>query len=97
MIMALNDLLAAVAQVQQFKDGQLVGYGSSFWYHHGNGLFLITNRHVVINEKDDLSPDELRLLLHTDNKRLTKNDVLRVRLYENKRQIWREHPIHRAP
>jgi hypothetical protein len=67
---------------------------SGFFYLDEGMLYLITNRHVVVNEPTGHQPDSLRLLLHTDAKDLTANETVSIPLYDNGVPQWKEHPIH---
>jgi S1-C subfamily serine protease len=69
---------------------------SSFFYFHNEALYLITNRHVVIEEEEDYYPDELRLKLHTNPNDIRQNDDLLINLYDAEDSpAWLEHPVGR--
>jgi hypothetical protein len=59
-------------------------------------LFLITNRHVVIEEprpgqsEPKLYPDHLVLKLHISDSDLSQSAEVNVPLYANKQRLWRE-------
>jgi hypothetical protein len=78
--------------------GERINTGSAtgFFYDHADGLYLITNRHVVIDEKENYFPDELDIRLHTDQQDLEKNEDYTIQLYENYEPIWLEHPHNRG-
>src|SRR5574341_821955 len=89
--MALNQIVATVSLVLQLKAGATVGSASGFFYTRGNDLFLVTNHHVVRNEKDKVFPDTLRLRLHTDPNDLTRNGDLDITLYQAGKPVWKTH------
>lgn len=91
--MAISDVVATVAKARAFKSATELGGGTSCWYTLNDDLFLITNRHVVINEAENYFPDELRLLLHIDPNDIRRNADFAIPLYSNGKPQWREHPI----
>ena len=55
-------------------------------------VYLITNRHVVINEKKEFFPDHLVIRVHTSETNLLPNRDISIPLYDNQIPLWREHP-----
>lgn len=92
--MAISELVATVTQVRCYHGRRELGCASGFFYVRDDRLFLITNRHVTIDEEKDHFPDELRLRLHTDPNDIRVNDELRVSLYDTESNaVWLEHPV----
>lgn len=87
----MNDLLVVVALVMQIQKGQPVGTATGFFYLKSDVLYLVTNRHVVIDETKGIKPDLLRVKLHTDPKDLTKNVDVDIPLYSNGSAKWHVH------
>src|SRR5882672_5119043 len=80
-------------------DGTVLGSASGFFYTLENDvpeLWLVTNRHVVINEAKGFLPRKLMLRLHTDPGDIRMNADLDLALYESGQRRWREHPHHGA-
>ncbi|MCX7021727.1 MAG: trypsin-like peptidase domain-containing protein [bacterium] len=72
----------------------VIGLATGFFYAY-KYLVLVTNRHVVINEKTEQYPSELVVRLHTDldGNDLTQNQFYTIPLYdENNTPQWIEHP-----
>lgn len=73
-----------------------VGSATGFFYARGDNKYLITNRHVVVDEKRQFYPDSITLRVHTNRGDLTQNRDLAVSLYDrDERPVWLEHPTHR--
>jgi hypothetical protein len=53
-------------------------------------LFLVTSRHVVIDEPSKHHPDRIEIELHTDAANLTQVDRLSMLLYRDGRAMWRQ-------
>lgn len=88
----MGDLLFAIALITTIQGGQSVGTATGFFYVRNEVVYLVTNRHVVIDETKQLRPDTLRLRLHTDARDLTKNVERDVPLYSSGRPRWHAHP-----
>ena len=90
----LNDIILTATLVLQLKAGAVIGSASGFFYEKGDGLYLVTNQHVV-KGSDGAAPDTLRLRLHVDAKDISKNDSFEVPLYADGRPVWKINPQQR--
>ncbi len=71
---------------------------TGFFYEHEGEYFLITNRHVVLDEKEEevFKADSITLKLHTSKKNIPEVGYLSVDLYYgSSTPIWLEHPEYR--
>ncbi|MEE9457348.1 MAG: serine protease [bacterium] len=92
-----HEVLAVPVRITTSEAGVETGRGSGFFYHIGDKLFVITNRHIVISEERDSFPDTIFLNLHVDPKDLTKNEEYVLKLYDGEgKAIWLEHPVYGA-
>ena len=87
----MNQVVATVSIVLQLKAGAVIGSASGFFYTRNDDLFLVTNDHVVRNEKEGILPDALRLRLHTTPTDLTQNGEVDIPLYQDGKPVWRIH------
>lgn len=92
----LDDMFLRVAKIQTFADGQLLTNATGFLYLQENFLYLVTARHVVINEVCHHFPNRLHLSLHTDANDLQKWVDLSIPLYVNGVPQWFQHPQYGA-
>lgn len=75
------------------KGLKTIGWATGFFYQHAEGSYLVTNKHVVIDEKNDFFPDQLLLRLHTSKANLLQNEDYMISLYnKDGSQVWLEHP-----
>ena len=89
------EVLVRVTQVQCLKQDRTVEEATAFFYAHQDGLYLVTNRHVVRDEEEGFFPEALRLRLHTDPSDLRKNATCDLALEGADGQpVWREHPAY---
>lgn len=62
---------------------------SGFLFQRDERLFLVTSRHVVIDEKTNHHPTHLVIDFHTSETDLTKTLNLSIPLFENGKSVWR--------
>lgn len=69
-----------------------VGSATGFFYKKGEDKYLITNRHVVVQERKGFYPDSFKLRIHTNRSDLTQNRD--VTIYDTDgTPFWLEHPL----
>jgi S1-C subfamily serine protease len=90
-----DNLYLATTFIQMFAAETKVGSATGFFYQtpDTNKIFLITNRHVVRNERDLFFPDKLRLRVHVDASDLRQSKTFDIALYsdaEKKQGRWKE-------
>ena len=93
----VDELLATVVMVIQLQAGQPVGSATGFFYSHGREIFLVTNRHVVIDEKAGHKPDSLRLKLHRATSAPGRGVNHDIPLYKGSSPAWISHPKYPNP
>ena len=86
----VDPLTASATPLQTFKGAKAQAKATGFFYRNKDRLFLITNRHVVIDEKKNYKPNRLRFRVHTDPKDLCKNSDVDLPLYQGSQKVWRE-------
>lgn len=69
-----------------------LGTATGFFFRKRGSLYLITNRHVVIDEELNHFPDELVIRVHTRLRSMLNNRDIHIPLYLNGNQAWLEHP-----
>lgn len=69
-----------------------LGSATGFFFQKENEKYLITNRHVLINELKQFFPDLLKFEVHTSRTTTTLRRIIEVPLYSGETKIWFEHP-----
>ena len=70
----------------------LLGIGTGFFYEEGEIIYLITNRHVVICEKENCYPNVLEIILHTSRTNIRDVRVIHIPLYDSVlNPLWLEY------
>ena len=62
----IESLLLAVTRVSTFLGGQPLTGATGFFFERDGHLFLVTSRHVVLDEASHHRPDRLAIELHLD-------------------------------
>jgi len=87
----IHEIVLIVTLILEIQGGQPIATATGFFYHQDGNTYLVTSRHVVINEKKDHKPEHL-VLLHSDNNDLTKSKRFQVDLYRDGKPLWHDHP-----
>lgn len=83
-------LLRTATQVSTFLGSQLLTKASGFFFERDERLYLVTSRHVVVDEPSAHHPDRIEIKLHTDALDLTQSTGFSVLLYRESHAIWRQ-------
>ena len=86
----IDDLLLAATRVLTFRDQQLLTNASGFFFARGGRLFLVTSRHVVLDEPSNHRPDRLMIEMHVDADDMARSIEVSVPLYLDGMAAWRE-------
>ena len=86
----IEPLLLTTARVTTFDGERPLTGASGFFFERAGRLFLVTSRHVVIDEPSKHFPDRLEIELHTDARNLTRSIGLSVLLYLDGKSVWRQ-------
>lgn len=70
-----------------------LGSATGFFFEHDDKRFLVTNRHVVIDERRGHYPDHLVIRVHSSRTEFDLTRDIEVPLYDVTRSpLWMEHP-----
>jgi S1-C subfamily serine protease len=86
----IEPLLLTTTRVSTFAGKSPLTGASGFFFERGGRLFLVTSRHVLLDEPSKHFPDRIEIELHTDIKNLTRSIGLSVLLYHEGKSIWRQ-------
>jgi S1-C subfamily serine protease len=86
----IDSLLLSAARISTFElDRSLTG-ASGFFFERDERLYLVTSRHVVVDQPSKHYPNRLEIELHTDATDLSQSTGFSVMLYEDGRSVWRQ-------
>ena len=86
----IESLLLTTARVSTFFGTQALTGASGFFFQRDERLYLVTNRHVLIDRPSGHLPDRIEVEVHTDADNLTLAAAVSVLLYRNGQSIWHE-------
>lgn len=87
---AIEPLLLAVARISTFAGARLLTGATGFFFERAGRLFLVTSRHVLIDEPSGHHPDRIEITVHTDPVDLTRIARVSLWLYREGRSAWRQ-------
>jgi hypothetical protein len=87
---AVDPLFLCVTRVSTFWQGSALTNASGFFFERGARLYLVTSRHVVVDEPTNHRPDRLEIELHTDADNLAQSVAFSVPLYVWGQPVWRQ-------
>lgn len=83
-------LLLTATQITTYLGYQVLTSASGFFFRRNAQLFLVSNRHVFLDDASSHLPDRVEVLLHTDARDLSRCTVLSLPLYRNGLSQWRD-------
>lgn len=86
----VETLLLATLRVSTFVGSQALTGASGFFFERDQRLYLVTSRHVLIDEPSGHHPDRLEIELHPHETDLSQTSVLSVPLYRDGLAVWRQ-------
>jgi hypothetical protein len=87
---ACDDILLTVARIETFAGSAPLTAATGFFFEREGRLYLVSCRHVFIDEPTDHRPDRIEIELHTDGSNLTQATRLSVLLYQRGLANWRQ-------
>jgi hypothetical protein len=87
--MMIESLLLAVTRVTTMFGQQHLTNATGFFFERDNRLFVVTSRHVVLDEASDHRPDRLEIELHVAPENVAMTTQFSIPLYRNGKSIWR--------
>ncbi len=87
----VESILLTVTSIGAYSGETALTQATGFYFRRDDRLFLITNRHVVLDENADHRPDRLEITLHPEPENLAATGSYSIPLYASDgRPVWRE-------
>ena len=87
---AVEPVLLTTVRISTFDGPRALTAASGFFFERGERLFLVTSRHVLIDEPTDHHPDRIEVELHADEVNLTRSSNLSILLFRDGLADWRQ-------
>jgi len=86
----IESLLLTATRVFTFAQQRLLTNASGFFFERDSRLFLVTSRHVVIDQPSGHLPDRVEIELHTDADNMAMSTAFSIPLYRDGEAVWRQ-------
>jgi hypothetical protein len=85
----IESILLSTVKVSTFMGRQHLTNASGFFFARDDRLYLVTSRHVLVDEPSQHHPDRIEIGLHIDTVRLSQTTGFSMPLFRNGLSIWR--------
>ncbi len=86
----IDALMLTSTRVLTFEGARQLTNASGFFFARDGRLFLVTSRHVLLDEASQHSPDRIEIELHDDPGNLAQSTGFSIPLYRDGTSIWRQ-------
>jgi S1-C subfamily serine protease len=86
----IESLLLTAARVCSFEQKRPLTNASGFFFERAERLFLVTSRHVMIDEPSKHFPDRIEIELHIDPDNVARSTGFSIPLYRDGKSLWRQ-------
>ncbi len=86
----VDSLLLTTARIVTFHGQRSLTNASGFFFERNERLFLVTSRHVLVDEPSEHFPDRIEIELHIDPHNLATSTGFSIPLYRDEKSIWRQ-------
>jgi Trypsin-like peptidase domain len=86
----IEPLLLTAARVSTFEGQRGLTNASGFFFEREERLFLVTSRHVVMDEPSKHFPDRIEIELHTNPENLAESTGFSILLYREGKGVWHQ-------
>jgi S1-C subfamily serine protease len=86
----IESILLTAARVMTFENERALTNASGFFFVRDDRLYLVTSRHVVIDEPSKHYPNRIEIELHVDANNLARSTGYSIPLYRDGKSVWRQ-------
>lgn len=86
----IESILLTAARIFTFDGQRMLTGASGFYFERDERLFLVTSRHVMIDEPSRHFPDRIEIEVHTDASDMAKSTGFSIPLYRDRESLWRQ-------
>jgi S1-C subfamily serine protease len=86
----IESLLLTATRVLTFEGQRPLTNASGFFFGRDDRLFLVTSRHVLIDEPSKHFPNRIEIELHTDPDNIAQSIGFSIPLYSKSKSVWRQ-------
>jgi hypothetical protein len=86
----IEPLLLTATRINTFAGDTSLTGATGFFFARDDRLYLVTSRHVMVDEPSGHFPDRIEIEIHTDAHNLTRSVAYSILLYEDGRGVWHQ-------
>ena len=86
----IDSLLLSAARISTFEHQRPLTNASGFFFERDKRLYLVTSRHVLIDEPSKHHPNRIEIELHTREDDLGKSVAFSLLLFQDGKSQWRQ-------
>lgn len=86
----IETILFTAAQILTLRQGSVLTNATGFFFKRSERLYLVSSRHVFIDETSRHFPDSLQIELHTSSEDVAQTIHFLIPLYDNGNALWHE-------
>jgi hypothetical protein len=86
----IEPLLMTTLRILTFEQQRLLTNASGFFFERDGRLFLVTSRHVIIDEPSRHFPDRIEIELHVNPENMAESTGFSIPLYRGGTSVWRD-------
>ena len=86
----IEPILLTTARIFTFDGARPLTNATGFYFERDERLFLVTSRHVLVDEPSKHFPDRIEIEIHIDPENLARSTGFSIPLYRNGKGIWRQ-------
>lgn len=86
----IEPILLTTAHIKTFLGDEPLTNASGFYFERDQRLFLVTSKHVFVDEPNNHLPDRIEIELHTDENNFAKSGSFSIPLYNAGKSVWRQ-------
>ena len=89
-MLKIESLLLTAARICTYDGQRQLTNASGFYFARGERLFLVTSRHVMIDEPSKHFPDRIVIEVHTAEANMASSTGFSIPLYRDGKSLWRQ-------
>jgi hypothetical protein len=86
----IESLLLTATRVITFQQQRQLTNASGFFFERDGHLFLVTSKHVMLDEPSRHQPDRIEIELHIDPENMVQSTTFSIPLYRKGKRLWRQ-------
>ena len=86
----VEPVLLTATRITTYDNDVLLTNASGFFFERDKRLFVVTSRHVVVDQPSNHYPSRIEIELHADPINMTASVTYSIPLYQDGKSLWRQ-------